>query len=103
MFALRPLTFADRLALCAVLVPLIVLAANWSRADELCPNKGAKDDRCVDSGGGPCSGYGMLHCSSNKTRVIYSNYFTCSGANEREGYKCVPQTSGGGVCQRRLL
>lgn len=90
---LRPLTFVDRLALCAVAVPLLLLSLNRGRAEDVCPDTKAKREHCVKEGYGACGAYSGTsedNCKGNKMRTIYVVERECGDKGLAPGYFCYP-------------
>jgi hypothetical protein len=84
---IRTLRFRDRLAVCVVAAPLLVLGARYLRADDDCTFNKEKKDVCQKSGHADCNTYGESDCSGKSMTVIYDGKFFCVG-NGTNRTKC---------------
>lgn len=89
---LRHLKFTDRLALCLLALPLLVLYLNWVRADGDCPADKVKNVPCPGvTASAPCSQYGESNCFGKTFIDLYVGDFECTGTTKLT--MCSPQVT----------
>jgi hypothetical protein len=95
---LRSLTFTERLALCLIVLPLLLvyLHLNRVRADGDCPATKANFVPCPGQlGSAPCGAYtqgGPAQCNGKTHNVIGVNYFQCT-ADVTKTKMCIPEVT----------